>query len=263
MANLSNEIAVVTGAGAGIGRAMTLRLARDGARVLASDINPAGLEETLALAGKENLAVSGHIADVSADDAPDRILGAADKAFGPVSLLLNNAGMGHAEFPTLHDAETTSDAEFDRIMSVNMRSLFRMARGAIARMKPRHHGVIVNIASIFGMTGVARTTAYSTAKAAIVGMTREMAADCGPMGIRVNAISPGLIETAMTEKRLRESEFFHSMTVGMVPLGRVGKPDDIAGAAAFLCSSDASYVNGHVLVVDGGWLNTRWKPLPV
>jgi NAD(P)-dependent dehydrogenase (short-subunit alcohol dehydrogenase family) len=202
MANLSNEIAVVTGAGSGIGRAMTLRLARDGARVLASDINGGALEETLALARQENIAVSGHVADVADEDAPDRILGAADTAYGPVSLLLNNAGMGHAEFPTLHDAETTSDAEFDRIMAVNMRSLFRMARGAIARMKPKKHGVIVNVASIFGMTGVPRTTAYATAKAAIVGMTREMAADCGPMGIRVNAISPGLIETAMTEKRL-------------------------------------------------------------
>ena len=262
MANLSNEIAVVTGAGGGIGRAMTLRLARDGARVLAADINATGLEETLALAQDEKLTVSGHVADVSHEDAPERILGAVDERYGPVSLLLNNAGMGHAEFQTLHDAETTSDEEFDRIMSVNMRSLFRIARSAIARMKPRGHGVIINVASIFGMTGVPRTTAYATAKAAIIGMTREMAADCGPMGIRVNAISPGLIETAMTEKRLRESEFFHSMTVGMVPLGRVGKPDDIAGAAAFLCSSDASYINGHTLVVDGGWLNTRWKPLP-
>jgi len=259
MANLSHEIAVVTGAGAGIGRAIALRLARDGARVLVADINPAGVEETVALARAENLRVVGHVADVSCADAPERILGAADEYFGPVSLLLNNAGMGHAEFPTLHDAETTSDAEFDRILAVNARSLFRIARGAIARMKPQGHGVIVNIASIFGMTGVPGTMAYGTAKAAVIGMTREMAADCGPMGIRVNAISPGLVETAMTQKRLKESAFFHSMTVGMVPLGRVGRPEDIAGAAAFLCSADASYVNGHVLVVDGGWLNTRWK----
>jgi 3-oxoacyl-[acyl-carrier protein] reductase len=259
---LSGETAVVTGAGNGIGRAIAMRLARDGARVLAVDINGGALDETIAIARTAGLALSHIVADVADDDAPERICSAADREIGGVSLLLNNAGMGQAQFDSLHDAETTLDAEFDRILSVNLRSLFRMSRAVIQRMKPKKRGVIVNIASIYGLTGAGRTTAYSTAKAGVVGLTHQSAADCGPLGIRVNAIAPGFIETNMIQQALREREFFRSLSVDMVPLGRVGQPEDIASAAAFLCSEDASYVHGHVLVVDGGWLNTRWREMP-
>jgi 3-oxoacyl-[acyl-carrier protein] reductase len=123
-------------------------------------------------------------------------------------------------------------------------------------------GAIVNVASIFGMIGFPGTAAYAAAKAGVAGLTRQMAADYGPGGIRVNAIAPGLIETGMTQKRIAESEWFRGQMTDMTPLGRNGQPDDIAAAAAFLLSDDAAFISGQVLVVDGGWLTTRYRAQP-
>ena len=257
-ARFANDVAIVTGAGSGIGRACALRFAREGAKVVAADISLDGLTATTELARAEGLSLTTLLADVGAAETPKRLVDAAE-SLGGLSIVVNNAGIGHAHHKSNHDAATTLDEEFDEIISINLRSLFRLSRQAIGVMTPRGHGSIVNIASIYGLTGVPRTTAYGTAKAGVTGMTRQMAADCGPLGIRINAIAPGLIETGMTAQNLRENKNFFDMTVGMVPLGRVGQPEDIAGAAAYLASPDASYVTGHVMVVDGGWLNTRWR----
>jgi len=143
---------------------------------------------------------------------------------------------------------------------VNLRAVFRFSRAAVAVMKTG--GAIVNVASIFGMIGFPGTAAYAAAKAGVAGLTRQMAADYGPNGIRVNAIAPGLIETGMTQKRIADSEWFRGQMTDMTPLGRNGQPEDIAAAAAFLLSDDAAFISGQVLVVDGGWLTTRYRAQP-
>jgi NAD(P)-dependent dehydrogenase (short-subunit alcohol dehydrogenase family) len=250
---LKDETAIVTGTAGGIGRATALRLARDGARVLAVDVQQAGLDQTAALAATESLELVTLVADVADDRSPKRIVDHAVAAFGSLRLLVNNAGIGGS-----HRAEETPDEEFDRFLSVNLRSVFRMSRAAVARMRPSG-GSIVNVASIYGMTGFPGSSGYAASKAGVIGLTRQMAADYGPFGIRVNAVSPGLIDTAMTRARIAGSAWFRSMMTEMTPLQRNGKPEDVAAAVAFLCSSDAAFISAQVLTVDGGWLATRYR----
>jgi NAD(P)-dependent dehydrogenase (short-subunit alcohol dehydrogenase family) len=240
--------AIVTGAASGIGRATAQRLAAEGARVLAVDVNADGLAETAAGRDMHTL-----VADVAAADGPARILAAARTRLGGVALLANIAGIGGS-----HRAEITPDEELDRLWSVNLRSLFRLSRDALPDLRATR-GAIVNIASIFAMVGFQGTAAYAAAKAGVIGMTMQMAADEGPHGVRVNAIAPGLIETAMTEKRIAGSAWFRGQMTEATPLGRAGTPADIAGAIAFLFSADAAFITGQTLVVDGGWLATRYR----
>ena len=123
-------------------------------------------------------------------------------------------------------------------------------------------GSIINIASIFGVLGFPTSSVYSATKAAVIGLTQNMAADYGPRGIRVNAIAPGVIETPLTSERLRTNDWFRDTLVNGTPLGRVGQPEEIAAAAAFLCSDDASFITGQTLAVDGGWSTTKFAPGP-
>jgi 3-oxoacyl-[acyl-carrier protein] reductase len=194
-------------------------------------------------------------ADVAASDAPTAVIGGAVARFGTLDLLMNNAGVGGSK-----RADLTDDDAFDAHLAVNLRAVFRFSRAAVAVMKTG--GAIVNVASIFGMIGFPGTAAYAAAKAGVAGLTRQMAADYGPNGIRVNAIAPGLIETGMTQKRIADSEWFRGQMTDMTPLGRNGQPEDIAAAAAFLLSDDAAFISGQVLVVDGGWLTTRYRAQP-
>ena len=248
---LVGQSAVVTGAAGGIGRATALRLASEGAQVLAVDVKEQDLAETGALA--KDLSLATLVADVTMPTAAEQVLGHAIGLYGRLHLLVNNAGIGGA-----HRAEETDDAEFDRFIDTNLRAVFRFSRAAVKRMRGEG-GAIVNIASIFGMAGFPGSSSYAVAKAGVIGLTRQMAADYGPAGIRINAISPGLIETNLTRTRIPSSPWFRGLMLDMTPVGRVGTPDDIAAAAAFLCSEDASFISGHVLVVDGGWLATRYR----
>lgn len=251
------QVAIVTGAGSGIGRATALALARDGADVLAVDRDEGGVADT-AKQGNGPGRILTMQADVSNDAAPREIVGHCRSELGAPRILVNNAGIGDAR-----PAHLTEDDNLDGFLDVNLRALFRLSRETVGAMRDAANGgAIVNIASIFGITGFRGSSAYSATKAAVIGLTRNMAADYGPDGIRVNAIAPGIIETALTKGRLASNEWFVDTLVGGTPLGRVGQPEEIASAIAFLCSADAAYVSGHTLVVDGGFSATHFRPQP-
>lgn len=246
-----DRVALVTGAGSGIGRAAVRKLLAGGARVVATDRDAAGLAETVTLAAAGDR-LRTLVQDVTDEAAPADAVRAAVEGFGGLDWLVNNAGIGRST--TVADTE---DADWDRFMQTNLRSVFRFSRRALGVMRPGR-GAIVHLASVFGLIGYPGSAAYSTAKAAVVGLTHQMAADYGPKGIRVNAVAPGLIETGMTRERLHGDERYRKLMLDTTPFPRWGQPEDIASAIAFLLSDEASFVNGHVLAVDGGWSVTNY-----
>jgi len=247
-----HRIALVTGAGSGIGRAITLRFAREGIAVLGVDQNQAGLDETVALAG-EGAKIGTFIADVRAKEAPDAAVAEAVRLFGGLDYLINNAGIGAAK-----SAAETSDEEWDRYSDINLRAVFRFSRAALPHLRPGI-GAIVNMASVFGLFGHPNVAPYAATKAGVVGLTIQMAADCGPNGVRVNALAPGVIETPLTRARIDTDERFNQLNIDPIPFPRLGRPEDVANAAYFLCSDQSSYINGHTLAVDGGWSVTNYS----
>lgn len=247
--DFSGRVAVVTGAGGGIGREIALHLAHANAKVLAVDRNGEGVRETAALAE----GVVTKVCDLCDSSAVSEVMASAEEAFGqPLTILVNNAGVGNAR-----SAHETSDADWDRFLDVNLRTLFRMSTAALRHLTAGG-GSIVNIASIFGLVGVQGSAPYSAAKAAIIGLTRQMAADYGPRGIRVNAVAPGLIATSATAERIAASMQAEHVLIRRTPLGRIGTPSDIARAVAFLASDNASFITGQTLAVDGGWSTTHF-----
>lgn len=240
--SLSGLRAVVTGGASGLGLATVERLRSEGVNVLAVDRNAAALD-----------AVSGPkaIVDVASEDGPREITEAAMRELGGLDILVNNAGLG--ELITLEESD---DAYIDKVLGINLRATIRLTREAL-RMITRPGGSIVNIASIFGEGGFPKATIYGATKGAIAQFTRNLAADVTPDGIRVNAISPGLIETPGNRHFIYSDPWYMRNMQATIPARRAGQPSEIASVVAFLCSSDASYISGQVLAVDGGWLGTR------
>ncbi|MBL6954966.1 MAG: SDR family oxidoreductase [Alphaproteobacteria bacterium] len=240
------RLAVVTGAASGIGRATALLLAARGAHVLGVDQNPAGLESLAEEA--EPGTVSTLTVDLTQENAGQRVKAAAEAAGAPWRILVNNAGVGQAR-----SVLQTDSGELARIMDINLAAVFAMSRAALEVMRESGGGAILNMSSIFALIGTPNAGAYAASKAALNGLTRQMAAEFGPVGIRVNSIAPGLIETPMTQARIHEPGTVQQRMLSETPLQRVGLPRDIAQAVAFLCCDDASFITGQVLTVDGGW----------
>ena len=266
---LANKIALITGAGSGIGRGIARRFAVEGALLVLSDIAEEGLRETAALIDEAlatersewtTPATNGSfwspwgsfiVGDVSVRADAERMVEAAITHWGRLDIVVNNAGITGSRQATL--AHTTPDDEWERVMEVNVSGVFRVASAAIRRMLEQGSGTIVNIASAAGFVPFPERAVYNTSKGAVVSLTRALALDYAPNHIRVNAICPGMVETAMTRWRLNDPEL-RQQVIDMTPWGRIGQPEDIASAAVYLASDEADFVTGHMLVIDGGWI---------
>jgi NAD(P)-dependent dehydrogenase (short-subunit alcohol dehydrogenase family) len=245
---LAGKNAIVTGGAAGIGRAISERLARDGARVAIFDVNAEGAAQ---LAGQLEWAVA-HTVDVSDRSSVERAVTATREQLGPVTVLVNNAGIDCIEPFTSLDVAT-----WERIFAVNMTGTFHCTQLVVSDMIEAGWGRIVNISSSSAQRGSRGMSAYSASKGAMISFTRSLALELGPHGITVNNIPPGFIETPMLHKQLDEGRFppgFMDTQIQQTPVGRAGQPEDIAAACAFLASPDAGYITGQTFGVNGGRL---------
>ncbi|OLC60203.1 MAG: hypothetical protein AUG06_03585 [Actinobacteria bacterium 13_1_20CM_2_65_11] len=232
-----------------MGRAVALRLAREGARVVVAEVNPEHGREVAAEIRDSGGAATEVAGDVSRLADVEAIFGAAVKAYGTVDILVNNAGIAVAR-PLIEYTE----AEWDRQMDVNVKGVFFCSQAAARVMIPRRQGKIVNFASTSAFVSSSHPeVAYDTSKGAVRQMTVSMAAELAPHGINVNAVAPGTTATEMTKSTLATDDGM-AWQLARIPMGRVGQPDDIASVVLFLCSPEASYITGHTLVADGGWL---------
>ncbi len=247
--NPTRTSALVTGAGRGLGRAIALTLARHGHLVVAADLDGAAAEETATLIGAEGGQVQALQVDV-ADVAALQDAVAAAEAQAPLGTLVNNAGIGFIA-PLV---EVTAE-QFDRLMTINLRATFFGIQAAARLMGPRGAGSVVNLASTSGFTAsTVPMVPYDTSKGAVRMLTASAARELAPSGIRVNAVAPGTIDTDLSRALAVDDGALERMAATRIPLGRLGAPDDVAEAVAWLSSDAASYVTGHTLVVDGGWL---------
>ncbi|MFZ2239295.1 MAG: 3-oxoacyl-ACP reductase FabG [Gordonia amarae] len=240
---LSGKTAVITGGAQGLGFAIAERFVAEGARVVLGDLNLDATKEAVEKLGGADVATAVKCDVVSGDDI-DALLATAQSAFGGLDIMVNNAGI-------TRDAtmRTMTEEQFDQVISVHLKGTWQGLRKASTIMREQKSGAIINISSISGKVGMVGQTNYSAAKAGIVGMTKAAAKEMAHHGVRVNAIQPGLIRSAMTEAL---PERIWNEKVAQVPLGRVGEPSEIASVALFLAGPDSSYMTGTVLEVTGG-----------
>ncbi len=249
---LAGRVAVVTGAGSGIGRAIALRLGAEGATVTVADRAVEGGEATATMIQDAGGRARFVACDV-ADEAAVRAL--MESTDGPIDALVSNAGIPGSNVR----ADELDVAEWDQVLAVNLRGVFLCAKHAIPSMRQRGRGAIVNIASTFGMVGAHHAAAYAASKGGVIALTRQLAVDYGPENIRVNAVCPGYVDTDMSGRRARMdpdaaavAKATREAAAALQPLGRQAETSEIAGAVAFLLSDDASFATGSILAIDGG-----------
>ena len=252
MTRLADRVAVVTGAAAGIGRATAELFAEEGARVVLADVAADAVEEVAAGIRDAGGSAAAVAADVSAEDGVEAVVGAGERAFGPVDVLVNNAGV---ELKKL--VEDTSLDEWERILRINLTSAFLMSRRVIRGMKDRRRGVIVMNSSVGNFIAATKSSAYGASKAGMMALARSLALEGAEYGVRVNAVCPGVIDTPMNERNLSRADDPEAMRRSwyeITPLGRLGTPRDVAQAMLFLACDESSFVTGLPLVIDGGRL---------
>jgi len=253
---LRDRVAIVTGGGSGIGRAIAARFAGAGARVaildIAADAADAAAGEVAAAGG----VAAAFACDVTRAVEVDAAFGAARERLGPLDILVTSAGVAH-----VGTVETTSEADFDRVQAVNVKGVFLCLKAGVAAMRERG-GAILNIASVASTMGLADRFAYSTSKGAVLVMTYSVARDCLGLGIRCNCVAPARIHTPFVDGFLaknypgREAEMFEKLSQTQ-PIGRMGTPDEVAALAEFLCSDEAAFITGSCFPIDGGFLTLK------
>jgi NAD(P)-dependent dehydrogenase (short-subunit alcohol dehydrogenase family) len=248
MGRLDGKVALITGAASGIGEQCALRFKREGALVFGLDVQKPA----------DDLGIEIREVDVRDEDAVAAGVAAAVERFSRLDIVVNAAGVGGGG--PVHELDV---ADWDRVLDINLKGTFLVCKHVVRAMVRQGSGSVINIASIEGLEGMAGASAYNASKGGVVLLTKEMSLDYGPQGVRVNCICPGMIETPMTAalntpgaERMRDTfREYHS-------LGRFGKPEEIAAAALFLASDDASFVHGSAMVVDGGWTAGRRVVFP-
>src|SRR6476659_9661342 len=239
------EKVIVTGAAQGIGRAVALRLAAPGVHIALWDVKTEGVEETAKLCRDNGAVAAAYTVDVADADQIENAVAAFDKAWGKPDGLVNNAGI----FPRARALDMKLE-EWDQVLRVNLTGTFVTARAVAARMKDLGRGAIVNTASGRALAGAANGAHYSASKGGIIALTKSLALDWAGYGIRVNCVIPGLTDTAQPRVEMGDNELY--AMGARIPLGRIGQPQDIAAAVAFLLSDDASYMTGQSVAVNGG-----------
>jgi len=244
---LDDRVALVTGASTGLGQAIAIALAEAGASVACHGHThaPDETREAIAKTGRESLGVIG---DLSDPETPRRLIDETIKHFAKLDILVNNAG-------TIRRAPATeySEDDWQTVIEVNLSSVFRLSQLAGRHMIERGRGKILNIASLLSFQGGITVPAYAASKGAVAQLTKALANEWAGRGVNVNAIAPGYMRTNNT-RALQQDETRNRQILERIPAGRWGEPADLAGASVFLCSAASDYVNGHVLVVDGGWM---------
>jgi 2-keto-3-deoxy-L-fuconate dehydrogenase len=251
MFSLTNRISLVTGAGSGIGAAIAETYARAGAFVFVSDRDEKAGRETLARIWQSGGAGDFVECDVAQEADANRALQQVMAFQGRLDILVNNAGIGH-----VGTILQTTAADLDRLHAVNVRGVFNMSKAFLPGMLSRKQGVIVNLASIGGVVGIRDRLAYCASKFAVVGITKAMALDHARDGVRINCICPGRVETPFVAARLKEypdPQKAYEEMASTQALGRMGRPDEIAAAALYLASDEASFITGTDFIIDGGW----------
>ena len=245
---LEGKVCLVTGAGRGIGKAIAAAAASQGALVAVnyrhSEKEARQLADELLIQGFTAAAFQ---ADISSAGQVNNMFAAIEARWGKVDLLVNNAGISHKALLT-----DTSEFDWDRVMDINLKGAFLCTKRALPQMISARYGRIINIASIWGVNGASCESVYAASKGGLIAFTKSIAREAGPSGVIVNAVAPGPIATDMLSEELDEEEIRD--LAGLIPLGRLGTPEEVAMTCIFLLSAQAAYINGQVISVDGGWL---------
>jgi NAD(P)-dependent dehydrogenase (short-subunit alcohol dehydrogenase family) len=247
---LDGKVALITGAGSGMGRVASLLFAREGAKIVATDVDEAAGRETAALAVAEGLDVRFVRADVSREADCRAMVAFAEETFGNLNVLYNNAGI----FPEAdHSVTDTEEAVWDKVLAVNVKGVYLACKYGIPAMQRAGGGSIVNIASFVALVGCSvPQDAYTASKGAVIAMTKSLAVQFAPQGIRTNAICPGPIETPLLTSWLLTDPEAKALRLARNPTGRFGKPEDIVYLALYLASDESSWTNGAIISADGG-----------
>jgi NAD(P)-dependent dehydrogenase (short-subunit alcohol dehydrogenase family) len=247
---LQDRVAVITGAGSGIGRAMAQLFAQEGARLLAGDVNERAAQETADLVTAAGGTCQPFAVGVVQPEQVEALIAAALAAYGRIDILCNNAGIGSTT-----DVVTCTPEEWDRVMSVNVKSVYLGCKYAIPPMIAQGGGVIINTASVAGMVGLVKRASYSASKGAVIALTRQVAIEYVEQGIRVNCLCPGTVDSPWVGRLLAQADDpagARQALVARQPMGRLGTPEEVAAAALYLASDDAAFITGTGLVIDGG-----------